>query len=116
MFTFRQTINQTLNSHLLDTSEELADSIIQKYEQARLYLAKTLEKEAQEKIAAIQQQQEAVENNIETYNQAILEINLCLETMLLDRKKLPEIQKHDLALILHNSENSDNDQETYSEI
>jgi replication fork clamp-binding protein CrfC len=115
MFTFRQTINQTLNSHLLDTSEELADSIIQKYEQARLYLAKTLEKEAQEKIAAIQQKQEAIEQNIETYNQAILEINLCLETMLLDRKKLPEIQNHDLALILGNSESKDNLQEISSE-
>jgi replication fork clamp-binding protein CrfC len=115
MFTFRQTINQTLNSHLLDTAEELADSVIQKYEQARIYLAKTLEKEAQEKIAAIQQQQEAVERNIEAYNQAILEINLCLETMLLDRKRLPEIQKYDLNLILGNSESKDNLQEVYSE-
>jgi replication fork clamp-binding protein CrfC len=112
MFTFRQTINQTLNSHLLDTAEELADSVIQKYEQARIYLAKTLEKEAQEKIAAIQQQQEAVERNIETYNQAILEINLCLERMLLDRKKLPEVQKSDLALNFSNSESSDNEQNT----
>ncbi len=110
MFTFRQTINQTLNSHLLDTTEKLADSVIQKYEQARIYLAKTLEKEAQEKIAAIQQQQEAVERNIEIYNQCILEINLCLERMLLDRKRLPEIQKHDLALIFSNSESNDNDQ------
>lgn len=100
MHTFRQTINQTLNIHLLDAAQKLTGSILQKYEQARIYLAKTLEKEAQEKIAAIQQQQEAVERNIETYNQAILEINLGLETMLLDRKKLPEIQRIDLALSL----------------
>jgi replication fork clamp-binding protein CrfC len=99
MFTFRQTINQTLNSHLLDTTEELADSIIQKYEQARLYLAKTLEKEAQEKIMAVQQQQEMAKQKIEAYNQGILEINLCLESMLLDRKRLPEILESDLAMI-----------------
>jgi replication fork clamp-binding protein CrfC len=99
MFTFRQTINQTLNSHLLNTAEELADSIIQKYEQARLFLAKTLEKEAHEKIVIIQQQQEAVKHKIETYNQAILEINSCLEQMLLDRKKLPEVFESDLVLI-----------------
>jgi replication fork clamp-binding protein CrfC len=99
MFTFRQTINQTLNSHLLDTSKELADSVIQKYEQARMYLAKTLEKEAQEKIVTIQQQQEAVQQKIKAYNQGILEINLCLESMLLDRKKLPEILESDLALL-----------------
>ncbi len=99
MLTFRQTINQTLNSHLLDTTEELANSVIQKYEQARMYLAKTLEKEAQEKIVAIQQQQEAVQQKIKDYNRGILELNLCLESMLLDRKKLPEILESDLALL-----------------
>jgi replication fork clamp-binding protein CrfC len=98
MYTFRQTINQTLNSHLLDAAQELANSVLQKYEQARIYLAKTLEKEAQEKIAAIEHQQAIVQQNIETYNQAVLEVNLCLERMLLDRKKLPEILQSDLAL------------------
>jgi replication fork clamp-binding protein CrfC len=98
MFTFRSSINQTLNSHLLNAAQDLTDSILQKHEQARVYLAKTLEKEAQEKIATIQNQQDAIEQNIETYTQAVLDINLNLERMLIDRKKLPEIHKTDLAL------------------
>lgn len=115
MFTFRQTINQTLNSHLLNTAEELADSAIQKYEQARLYLAKTLEKEAQEKIISIQKQQESVRQKIETYNQKISEINLCLESMMLDRKKLPEIQESDLQSSFNQSESHENYQDSIFE-
>jgi replication fork clamp-binding protein CrfC len=96
MFTFRQTINQTLNSHLLPTADELASNILQQYDQARAYLAKTLEKEAEEKIKAIQYQQAQVQQNIDTYNQAISAINLCLESIQLDRQKLPEVQQSDL--------------------
>ncbi len=98
MFTFRSSINQTLNSHLLNAAQDLTDSILQKHEQARIYLSKTLEKEAQEKISVIQNQKDTIEKNIETYNQSVLEINLSLERMLIDRKKFLEIHKTDLAL------------------
>jgi hypothetical protein len=57
-----------------------------------------LEKEAQEKISVIQNQKDTIEKNIETYNQSVLEINLSLERMLIDRKKLLKIHKTDLTL------------------
>lgn len=97
MSTFRNAINQTLNSHLLPTADELASNILQQYDQARAYLAKTLEKEAEEKIKVIQRQQIQVQQNIDIYNQTISAINLCLESIQLDRQKLPEIQQSDLV-------------------
>jgi hypothetical protein len=97
--TFRQTLNQTLNNHLLPAASQLADSVLQQYDQARLYLAKTLEKEAEEKIKANQRHQEAVRQKIEIYNQAVQGINSCLESMQLDRKRLPEIKGSDLTLV-----------------
>jgi hypothetical protein len=96
MSTFRTAINTTLISHLLPTANELASNILQQHDQARAYLAKTLEKEAEEKIKSIQQQQGQVKQNIDTYNQAVSDINSCLESIQLDRQKLPEIQQSDL--------------------
>jgi hypothetical protein len=39
---FRQTINQTLKTHLLPMAEKQADKILQYYPQARAYLEQTL--------------------------------------------------------------------------
>ncbi|HAO12471.1 MAG TPA: dynamin family protein, partial [Planktothrix sp. UBA8407] len=39
--TFRQTVNQTLKTHLLPMTETQADEIMQQYSQARVYLEKT---------------------------------------------------------------------------
>ncbi len=96
MSTFRTAINTTLISHLLPSAGELASNILQQHDQARIHLAETLEKEAEEKIKAIQCQQAKVQSNIDAYNQAISAINLCLEQINLDRQKLPEIHKSDL--------------------
>jgi replication fork clamp-binding protein CrfC len=98
--TFRQTINQTLNTHLLNGAETRADRVLQEYDRARAYLAQTLEKEAEEKIRQTQQQQANVEHKIDNYNQAIANINSCLESIQLDRKKLPLLSSADLQLDL----------------
>jgi replication fork clamp-binding protein CrfC len=98
--TFRQTINQTLNTHLLESAEVQADAILQKYDQAREYLAKTLEKEAGEKIKNNQRLLAGVKSNIGAYNQAASAINACLEAMQLDRKKLPTISEADLVPVV----------------
>ncbi len=97
--TFRQTINQTLNVHLLQNAADQADVILQQYDQARAYLAQVLDKEAEEKIRSNQRHQAEIEQKIAIYNQSIAGINSCLETMQLDRKKLPEISKNDLAIV-----------------
>ena len=95
--TYRQTINQTLNTHLSASSEVQAESILQNYDQARDYLAKTLEKEAGDKIKNNQRLLADVEQKISAYNNTIQSINSCLESMQLDRKKLPTISPSDLA-------------------
>ncbi len=98
MRTFRQTINQTLNTHLLEAASQQADVVLQQYDQARVYLAQVLDKEATEKLKANQLQQADTEQKIELYNQTISGINQCLGAMQLDRKKLPAIAKSDLEV------------------
>ncbi len=95
--TFRQSINQTLSTHLLTSAEKQADVILQQYDHARDYLAQTLEKEAQVKLDKNRSLQLAVEQNIAVYNEAISSINQCLEVMDLSRKKLPIISEPDLS-------------------
>jgi replication fork clamp-binding protein CrfC len=99
MRSFRQTINQTLNLHLLEAASEQADQILQQYDQARTYLAQVLDKEAEEKIRGNQRKQADLEQKIEQYNQAVAGINACLEVMQLDRQKLPVISKDELIIL-----------------
>jgi hypothetical protein len=99
MRTFRQTINQTINTPLLDGAAELADKILQQYDQARAYLARTLDREAEERIRANQVYKGELETSIDQFNQAVTSINTCLEAMALDRKRLPPITDADLAII-----------------
>ena len=96
--TFRQTINQTLNTHLLGGADKQADKILQQYDRARDYLAQTLEKEAQSKVDNNRRLQGEVKQNIDTYNGAVSSINQCLEAMQLTRKKLPIISESDLSV------------------
>lgn len=96
--TFRQTINQTLNTHLLAGADKQADKILQQYDRAREYLAQTLEKEAQLKIDNNRRLQGEVKQNIDAYNGAVSNINQCLEAMQLSRKKLPIISESDLSI------------------
>jgi hypothetical protein len=96
--TFRQTINQTLNTHLLGGADKQADKILQQYDRAREYLAQTLEKEAQSKVDNNRRLQGEVKQNIDAYNAAVSNINQCLEAMQLTRKKLPIISESDLLI------------------
>ncbi|MDZ8187239.1 MAG: dynamin-like GTPase family protein [Nostoc sp. ChiSLP02] len=88
---FRQTINQILKTQLLPMAEQQADDILQQYPQARAFLERTLEQEAEAKLAANQRLLNVVEENIETYNSAASSINLCLQSMQLSDHFLPVI-------------------------
>lgn len=88
---FRQTINQTLKTQLLPMAEQQADEILQQYPQARAYLEKTLQQEAEEKIANNRRLLNVVEENIATYNSAASSINSCLQAMKLYDHFLPVI-------------------------
>ncbi len=88
---FRQTINQILKTQLLPMAEQQADDILQQYPQARAYLEKTLEQEAEVKIATNRRLLNVLEANIEAYNSAASSINLCLQAMQLSDHFLPVI-------------------------
>ncbi|MEH2350246.1 MAG: dynamin-like GTPase family protein [Nostoc sp.] len=88
---FRQTINQTLKTQLLPMAEHQADEILQQYPQARAYLEKTLQQEAEEKIANNRRLLSVVEENIAAYNSAASSINGCLQAMKLYDHFLPVI-------------------------
>lgn len=88
---FRQTINQTLKTHLLPMAEQQADEILQQYPQARAYLEKILEQEAEEKIVNNRRLLSVVEKNIAVYNSAASSINSCLQSMQLYDHLLPVI-------------------------
>ena len=72
---------------------------MQQYDRARDYLAQTLEKEAQSKVANNRRLQGEVKQNIDAYNAAVSNINICLEAMQLTRKKLPIISESDLLVV-----------------
>jgi len=72
--------------------------ILQQYDHAREYLARTLEREATEKIEQNKRAKQALGQDIEIYNQAITSINDCLEKLVLDRKRLPLIAPADLVV------------------
>ncbi|SKB14248.1 conserved hypothetical protein [Planktothrix sp. PCC 11201] len=88
---FRQTVNQTLKTHLLPMTEIQADEIMQQYSQARVYLEKTLAQEAEEKIKNNAQSNAEVNQKINEYNQFVSEINSCLQSMQLFEHLLPTI-------------------------
>ena len=96
---FRQTINETINTHLSPGVQQQAGVILQQYERARTYLGQTLEKEAEEKIKENQRSQGDVESNVVMYNEAVNSINSCLEAMQLDRHKLPLLDSSNLIPI-----------------
>ncbi|MDS3860167.1 dynamin-like GTPase family protein [Thermosynechococcaceae cyanobacterium BACA0444] len=98
VFTYRQKVNQTLNSTLLDVLTSQAEAILQQYDHARQFLGKTLAKEAEKTLEANQRKQAELEEKIQAYNSSVNSINSCLELMGLDRKKLPLIAKTDLVL------------------
>ncbi len=104
---FRQTLNQTLKTHLLPMAEQQADAIFQQYDHARAYLEQTLEKEAEEKILRNQRLQVEIDQKIAAYNAAVGAINACLEAMQLRDRQLPQISNPDLDQISTNFSNSE---------
>ena len=99
MRSFRQVINQSLNNQLLPGATQQAEQILTQYDRARAYLAKALEKEAEEKIRQNQRQLAEVEQRIGVFNEAVEGINSCLEAMQLDRHRLPTLNQSELLLL-----------------
>ncbi|MBG1269481.1 dynamin-like GTPase family protein [Nostoc sp. WHI] len=95
---FRQTINQILKTQLLPMAENQADEILQQYPQARAYVEKTLQQEAEEKIAANRRLWNATGEDIEAYNSAASSINTCLQAMQLYDHLLPVISNADVCV------------------
>jgi hypothetical protein len=95
---FRQTINQTLKTHLLPMAQKQADEILQQYNFARSYLEKTLEKEAEEKITRNQRSQNEIEQKIQEYNVSVSGINSCLQAMQLFEHQLPVISNDEYTV------------------
>ncbi|MEA5554298.1 dynamin family protein [Anabaena cylindrica UHCC 0172] len=93
---FRQTINQTIKTQLLPMGEKQADDILQQYPHARAYLEKTLEQEAEEKIANNQRLLSQVAEKVEEYNTAVAGINSCLQAMQLYEHLLPIIGEEEV--------------------
>jgi hypothetical protein len=98
MRTFRQTINQMLNIHLLPAVRAQGQDISEQYDQARQYMAVVLQREAEEKLRLNQSLLAAVEQNIDLYNASISSVNACLEVMSCDRQKLPLLELTTLHL------------------
>ena len=88
---FRQTINQTLKTHMLPLAQKQADKILQYYPQAKEILEETLEQEALAKIALNQKALLQLKEDIKLYNQSANEINSCLQFIDLDRHQLPTV-------------------------
>ncbi|BAY09776.1 dynamin-like GTPase family protein [Calothrix sp. NIES-2098] len=86
---FRQTINQILKNQLLEMAQKQAEDILQQYPNARIYLEKTLEQEAEDKILNNQRLLSLVTQKIAAYNLAVSSINTCLQSMHLNENLLP---------------------------
>jgi replication fork clamp-binding protein CrfC len=99
--TFRQTISQILKTKLLPMSEKQADVILQQYSQARSYLEKTLQQEAEEKIIYNRHLVETIEAKIQDYNTAITKINHYLQGMGLYDSLLPTIEDNIIPNFSH---------------
>ena len=89
--TFRQTVNQTFKTQLLPMAEIKSNEILQYYPIARVYLEKTLEKEALDKIADNNCLSDTLSAKIAHFNQSVSGINACLQAMQLYNYLLPTI-------------------------
>ncbi len=108
---FRQGMNQTLKTQVLPLAEQYKLDILQKYDMARAYLEKSLEKEAELKIVQNQEKLDVIEEKIAAYNQAVQGINACLQSMNLYGQQLPVISGNvsgdDLAEVDELEENTE---------
>ncbi|MFN5854719.1 MAG: dynamin family protein [Pseudanabaenaceae cyanobacterium] len=97
--TYRQTVNQILNTHISAAAKQQAQHILGSYDQALAYISQILDKEAADRLAINQQHKAELKTKIDRYNQAVQPINDLLILMQLDRKKLPVILTEDLNYI-----------------
>jgi|GEM_PF-4683504 len=96
---FRQTINQTIKTHLLPMAQQQANKILQYYPQARKVLSQTLEQEAIAKIALNQKMQLETQQNIEQYNNAVNGLNECLRSEAMPLGLSLQLSQHQLPVI-----------------
>ncbi len=106
--TYRQTVNQILNTHISAAAQQQAQAILNAYDQALAYISQILDKEAADRLAINQRHQSQLKAKINLYNQAVQPINELLILMQLDRKKLPIILTEDLNYIPQSLTNQTN--------
>jgi replication fork clamp-binding protein CrfC len=88
---FRQTLNQTLNTHVLSYIEHQTTVILQQHDRACLHLVKVLEQEAIAKVQSNQQRRLELQEKITQYNQAITAIHDCSVMLSIATPKLPMV-------------------------
>ncbi len=110
---FRQTINQTIKTHLLPMAEQQSEKILQYYPQARAFLEQTLEQEAITKIALNQKLQLEVKEKIEQYNQSVNGLNECLRSLQLSEHQLPVIDRQMVVNIELNEDSIEREGTSY---
>ncbi|MBE9202569.1 dynamin-like GTPase family protein [Synechocystis salina LEGE 06099] len=93
---FRQTVNNTLKTHLLPMAEDQAQIILEQYDVARKYREQTLEQDAEEKIARNSRLQSEIKQKIDLYQTSIVSINECLKAMQIF-EQLPVITESDIT-------------------
>ena len=93
---FRQIINQTIKNQLLPAIENQANELLQQHERVRIHLGRLLKKEAEDKIANNRQLHMEVHQKMKVYNQAVVGINKCIQTMQLHERHLPVISDADV--------------------
>ena len=113
---FRQTINQTIKTHLLPMARQQADKILQYYPQARKVLEQTLEQEAIAKIALNQKMQLETQQKIEQYNNAVNGLNECLRSLQLSQHQLPVINQQETSMKIKSEENSQKAQSHFDSV
>jgi replication fork clamp-binding protein CrfC len=91
MLTFRQTVNQTLNVHVLAAVEEQAQEIVKGYDRAREFFGEVLEREAVGRVQQNRSRLKALEDSISEFNGAIGVINQCFESGKVGGKSLPTL-------------------------
>lgn len=111
---FRQTINQTIKTHLLPMAQQQANKILQYYPQARVFLEQTLEQEAIAKIALNQKLQLEIKQKIEQYNQSVNGLNNCLRSLQLFDYQLPVIDQQEIVIKNESQAEADNNNGNHS--
>lgn len=92
MLSFRQVANQTLNVHLREAAREQSERVLGLYDQAREFLARSLEREAEERIRQNERLLGDLEERIRVYNEAVGAIAVCFAEMGIDGAGLLKIE------------------------